>query len=116
MDTFLPFYLIGNTLTILGQLCIWVFCLLLLIRERSAASIFLVTGSTLFTLSGTLGIFLHVFFAKQSPELLLRYQGISYIVTATFYLIFTIGFILLFLKYFKALQQLNARSSPEKSN
>ena len=116
MDTFLPFYVIGNTLTIIGQLFIWVFCILLLIRERSLASVLLVIGSTLFTLSGALGIVLQAVFAKMSPEALLEYQGISYIFTAVFYLIFAGGFVLFFLRYFRLIRQLEHVLSHEKTN
>jgi hypothetical protein len=115
MDTYLSLYVIGNILTILGQLCIWVFCVWLLIRERSLASVLLVIGSTLFTLSGALGIILQAVFAKMSPEALLEYQGISFIMTAIFYLVFTVGLILLFLRYFKIIEHLKDPTPDEKS-
>jgi Ca2+/Na+ antiporter len=115
MDTYLSLYVIGNSLTILGQLCVWVFCVLLLIRERSLASVLLIIGSTLFTLSGALGIILQAVFAKMSPEMVLKYQGISFIVTAIFYLTFTVGLILFFLKYFKLIERLKDPSLDQKS-
>ncbi len=114
METFLSLYVIGNTLTILGQLCIWVFCILLLIRERSVASVLLVIGSSLFTLSGALGILLQAVFAKMSPEALLEFQGISYIITAIFYLIFTTGLVLFFQRYFKIIRHLKEPLLDEK--
>lgn len=101
VETFLPYYILGSVLTIIGQLVIWVFCLLLLIKERNWATILLFTGSTLFSLAGVSGTFLQVVFAKTTPELLLKYQGMVYIMTSGFYLVFVTGLVLFFLKYFK---------------
>ena len=100
VDAFLSYYIIGNILVVLGQLGVWVVCLLLLLRERSWASILTFAGSSLVAVGGVAGLLIQTILARTaSPEVLINYQGIVYVMNSIFYLIFAIGLILTILKY-----------------
>ena len=111
VDTILSYFIIGSSLTFIGQLAVWVVCLLLLIRERNWASVFLFSGSTLVSLSSIAGIFIEAVIAGNStPEVLLQYKGIMYIIDALFYLVFAIGIVLFVLQYFRVHRFINRTS------
>ena len=109
VDTFLSYYIIGNALIVLGQFAVWIVCLLLLIRERSWASILTFTGSSLVAIGGVAGLLIQTILARtERPELLIKYQGMIYVKNSLFYTIFVIGLIITILKYLNISRLLEA--------
>ena len=98
-DAFLVYYIAASTLTFLGQFGVWIVCLLLLIKERSWASVLCFTGITLVLLGSVMGVLVRYLLARSGPEELVRYQGFINIANSLFYLVFAIGLIMLILKY-----------------
>lgn len=111
-ESYVSYFIASSVLTILSQICVWVVCLLLILQKRTLSSILLLLGSTLFTLSSVLGIFIQAFLARTSePETLLKYNGILALSTALFYAIFAIGFVIFILNYLKFSREVSHSSS-----
>ncbi|MGI9547051.1 MAG: hypothetical protein ACR2MM_07435 [Flavobacteriaceae bacterium] len=94
-ETYLEYFALGYVLAFLTQLIILIACIVLIIKERSLASVLLLTGSLLTFLMSITTVITNVVVAKTgNPEELLKYQGFSYGLSEFCYLIFAIGLIL----------------------
>ncbi|MEX0288653.1 MAG: hypothetical protein AB3N14_06045 [Flavobacteriaceae bacterium] len=91
-------HIVSFIISFFGQLIVFVACVLLLIKQRSPAALLMLVGISLSALFSVLGLLMTSLSAQESPEAVIRTQGIFSILNTLSYLLFGLGLLLLAIK------------------
>ena len=106
-NSYIALYGIGYGIALLAQLLVLTTCIILLIKQRSLAALLMFLGSLITLLLGAISAISNVILTRASnPEMIVKYQWITYILREIGFLVFAIGLLMLILRYLKQLRAL----------